>query len=80
MVAAGATPGRDATPRYVTASLQVDFVKPTPTGEELVLRARPASVGERKVVVEVELSVAGVTCARGRVIAVPLPASMARRA
>lgn len=77
MVAAGLTPGKDPTPRFVTASLQVDFARPTPAGKELVLRGEPAQVSDRKVVVHVQVSADGVECARGRVIAVPLPASMA---
>ena len=79
LAAAGRQPGLDPTPRFVTASLQVDFLKPTPAGTELVLRARPLQVGERKVTVEVVLSAAEIECARGRVVAVPLPASMAPR-
>lgn len=77
MVAAGLQPGRDATPRFVTASLQVDFLRPTPAGEELLLTARASNVGERKVTVQVDVSAAGTVCVRGRVIAVRLPESMA---
>jgi len=80
MIAAGLQPGRDATPRFVTASLQVDYVRPTPAGEELVLRARPTQVSDRKVSVEVDVSAAGVICARGRVLAVRLPETMAAAA
>jgi acyl-coenzyme A thioesterase PaaI-like protein len=78
MVAAGATPGRDPTPRFVTASLQVEFLRPTPLGPELLLRARPTEVGERKVAVEVSLTAQGVECARARVLAVRAPATMVR--
>src|SRR5262245_29334549 len=49
MVKAGETPGVDPSPRFVTASLQVDFLKPTPLGPELLLRARAVELGERKV-------------------------------
>jgi len=77
MSAAGKQPGRDPTPRFVTASLSVDFLKPTPAGAELVLTARPVEVGARKVVVYVSLSAEGVERVRGQVVAVPLPASMA---
>lgn len=76
MVAAGATPGRDPTPRFVTASLCVDFLRPTPLGPELLLRASAADVGERKVVVAVTVTADGVECARAHVIAVRAPASM----
>ena len=78
--AAAAAQGVDFTqegaPRYVTASLHVDFVAPTPLGPPLELRAWPTEVAERKVVVECELSVAGTVTSRGRVVAVRMPASM----
>lgn len=77
MVAAGEVPGRDPTRRFVTAALYVDFLKPTPIGVELLLRATPVEVGERKVRVEVEVSAGAITCARARVTAVALPAAMA---
>ena len=80
MAAAGQSPGVDPSPRFVTGSLQVDFVAPTPLGPELVLRARPTSVGERKVQVEITLSADGVECARGRVLAVRIPERMIPRA
>lgn len=76
MVAAGATPGRDPTPRFVTASLRVDFLRPTPLGPELFLRASPVEVGERKVVVSVSLTAESMECARGHVIAVRAPVAM----
>lgn len=79
MVAAGSVPGVDPTPRFVTASLQVDFLRPTPLGPELVLRGRAAEVGERKVIVEIALRADEEECARGRVVAVRIPASMASR-
>ncbi len=76
MVVAGARPGQDETPRFVTASLTVDYLKPTPMGVELLLRAVPAEVRERKVQVEVQLFAGDVECARGRVTAVRIPAAM----
>jgi acyl-coenzyme A thioesterase PaaI-like protein len=63
--------------RYVTASLSVDFLKPTPMGVELEARGRALEIKERKVVVEVRLLADGVECARGRVIAVRMPEGMA---
>lgn len=76
LAAAGGRPGHDPTPRFVTASLRVDFLRPTPLGPELLLRATPAEVGERKIVVDVSLSAEGVECARAHVVAVRAPASM----
>lgn len=76
MAALGATPGVDPTPRFVTASLHVDFLRPTPLGPELLLRSRAAEIAERKVVVEVVLLAADAECVRGRVVAVRMPATM----
>jgi acyl-coenzyme A thioesterase PaaI-like protein len=75
----GAEPGRDPSPRYVTASLRVEYTRPTPLGEELVLRGVPEEVGERKVRVEVEVEAAGQVTARGEVVAVRMPESFAVR-
>jgi acyl-coenzyme A thioesterase PaaI-like protein len=59
-------------PRFVTASLQVQYRKPTPIGKELKLIGRVREITDRKVVVIVELSADGVVCAEGTVIAVEL--------
>jgi len=76
--AAGREMGSQPPLRYVTASLKVDYLKPTPLGPELEVRGRPTEVKGRKVVVEVQVRVEGVMCARGEVIAVQLPEAMAR--
>jgi acyl-coenzyme A thioesterase PaaI-like protein len=76
MSAAGLVPGSDPTPRFVTASLHVDFLRPTPLGPELVLRARAVEVAERKVIVELTVSADATECARARVVAVRAPATM----
>jgi acyl-coenzyme A thioesterase PaaI-like protein len=60
--------------RYVTASLKVDYLRPTPLGPPLELRGRVAELKGRKVVVQISLSVEGVECVRGEVVAVQLPA------
>lgn len=61
--------------RYVTASLKVDYLKPTPLGPPLVLRGRIVEVKGRKVVVQISLYVEGEECVRGEVIAVQIPDS-----
>lgn len=76
MAAAGKRPGVDPSPRFVTAALEVQFMKPTPAGTELVLHARPSVVGERKVVIDAVVTANGTETVRGKVVAVPLPASM----
>ena len=76
MIAAGEVPGRDPTPRFVTASLKIDFLRPTPIGPELLLRSRPVEVGERKVLVELSVYADDVECARAHVVAVRAPSTM----
>ncbi len=74
--AAGGPLAAGRLPRFVTASLAVDYRRPTPLGVELELTGRALEVGERKVVVDIELAAGGQTCVTGRVVAVRLPASM----
>ena len=59
--------------RFVTASLQVDYLRPTPLGVPLELRATVKEIKGRKVVVSSTLSAAGEVCARGEVVAVQVP-------
>ena len=63
--------------RFVTASLQVDYLRPTPIDGPLELRGRIEEIKERKVVVTETLSAGGEICARGRVVAVMMPDGMA---
>jgi len=74
--AAGQTVGSAPSPRFVTASLRVDYLKPTPLGPALEARGRIRERSDRKAVVEVTVSAAGVVTARGEVVAVPMPATM----
>ncbi len=62
--------------RFVTASLKVDYLAPTPMGIELVLRGTPTEIGGRKVTVEISLHAGDILCARGIVIAVKMPENM----
>lgn len=74
--AAGRGIGEGSAPRFVTASLAVEYLKPTPLGPELEIRARAVETGERKVVVRATVSAGGVVTAKGEVVAVRLPPSM----
>jgi acyl-coenzyme A thioesterase PaaI-like protein len=65
--------------RFVTASLHVDFLKPTPLGVELELRGRVKERKRRKLVVEVEILAEGAVRVRGEVLAAPMPVSMGLR-
>ncbi len=76
--AAGHEIGEKDSPRFVTASLKVDFLKPTPIGVVLEARGRIKDRSDRKAIVEVTVSAGGLVTAKGDVIAVPMPASMIR--
>ena len=65
-------------PRFVTASLKVDYLKPTPLGCELTLRSKITEIKGRKVVIESDVWVEGVVTARGEVVAVQMPDSFGR--
>ncbi|MDT4864343.1 hypothetical protein FQZ97_991040 [compost metagenome] len=59
--------------RFVTGSLHVDFLKPTPLTGELVIRGRVKEIKGRKVVVETTVYAGDVATARGEVVAVQMP-------
>lgn len=59
--------------RFVTASLQVDYLRPTPLGVPLEVRGSVEEVSGRKVIVRATVSAEGEVCARGRVVAVQMP-------
>lgn len=59
--------------RFVTASLQVDYLKPTPLGPELELRGKILEVKGKKVVSEITVSANGIITAKGKVVAVQMP-------
>ena len=62
--------------RFVTASLHVDYLHPTPLGAALELRGKVREIKGRKVVVSIELIAQDEVCARGEVIAVQIPEHM----
>lgn len=64
--------------RFVTASLQVDYLKPTPLGVELELRGKVLEQKGRKVISEITVIARGIMTARGRVVAVQMPEEMNR--
>jgi acyl-coenzyme A thioesterase PaaI-like protein len=70
--AEGAEPGSEPTARFVTAALQVDYVRPTPIGETLEVRGRVKEMSARKVIVVSTVTAGGEECARGEVVAVRL--------
>ncbi|RPI14378.1 MAG: PaaI family thioesterase [Ignavibacteriae bacterium] len=71
--AEGREPGTEPAFRFVTASLQVDYLKPTPLDIELELRGKLIEIKGRKVVSEITVTANGVITARGKVVAVQMP-------
>jgi acyl-coenzyme A thioesterase PaaI-like protein len=61
--------------RFLTGTLQVEYLRPTPIDTELECRARVEEIKGRKVVVAATLSASGEICARGQVIAIQMPES-----
>lgn len=65
--------GTEPALRFVTASLHVDYLRPTPLGPQLEVRGRVEDIKGRKVVVTATVWAAGELCARGEVVAVQMP-------
>ena len=65
--------------RFVTASLQVDYLRPTPLGPTLEVRGSVEEASSRKVVMRATVSADGEICARGRVVAVQMPEHLLNR-
>ena len=59
--------------RFLTASLHVDYLKPTPIDKPLALRGRVKEIKGRKVIVAVDLYAHDELCARGEVVTVQVP-------
>ncbi len=59
--------------RFVTGSLKVSYLKPTPLGVELELRGKVKEIKGRKIVIEETLSVNGDVCATGEVVCLQVP-------
>lgn len=59
--------------RFLTASLHVDYLRPTPLGVPLEVRGYVEEIKERKVVVSSTLIAGSEICAKGKVVAVKMP-------
>ncbi len=59
-------------PRFVTASLNVNYLAPTPVGIEVELRGRVKEINGRKVTISVDLLAAGKVCANGEALMIQL--------
>ncbi len=65
--------GTEPVLRFLTASLHVDYLRPTPLGFPLEIRGKVKEVKGRKVIVVATLSANGEICAKGEVVAVKVP-------
>jgi acyl-coenzyme A thioesterase PaaI-like protein len=62
--------------RFLTASLTVNYLKPTPIDKEIEIRGNIKEIKGRKVIVSTRLIVNGEICAQGEVITVQMPEGM----
>jgi acyl-coenzyme A thioesterase PaaI-like protein len=65
--------------RFVTASLHVEYIRPTPLGMSLEIRGKVKEIKGRKIVVSTSVSAGGEICAKGEVVAVQMPENMMPR-
>jgi acyl-coenzyme A thioesterase PaaI-like protein len=77
-LAAGRKIGEGQVARYVTAALHVEYLKPTPLGDELELRGRVTELSEKKAIVVLTVSVSSTVSVRAEAVAVRIPKSMDR--
>lgn len=65
--------GTEPALRFMTASLHVNYLLPTPMGGSLEIRSTIKEIKGRKVIVESRLIAGGKICATGEVVAVQVP-------
>jgi acyl-coenzyme A thioesterase PaaI-like protein len=68
--AQGRAPGTEPDITYVTGNLNVSYLKPTPIGIELVLRARIKELTPKKAIVNVSVFAGEQACVQAEVVAV----------
>jgi acyl-coenzyme A thioesterase PaaI-like protein len=72
----GSDLAKSAPKRYLTASLHVEYLKPTPLGVQLEVRGQIKDIKGRKTVVSETISANGLVTVRGEVVAVQVPDQM----
>lgn len=71
----GRTMGDGGPPiRFVTASLKVDYIRPTPLGQELLIEGTLRSLEGRKAIINLALRVGEDVCVTGEMVAVQFAA------
>jgi acyl-coenzyme A thioesterase PaaI-like protein len=63
-------------PRFVTAALRVEYLKPTPLGPPLEIRGHVTERSEKKAIVALTVTAGEVVTVRAEVVAVRIPKSM----
>ena len=59
--------------RFLTASLHVDYLKPTPLGVDLEIHATVKEIKGRKITIEEWINANGATTVRGEIVTVQVP-------
>jgi len=77
--AEGREMGTEPLLRFVTASLHVEYIRPTPLGVPLEVRGKVKEIKGRKVVVSATVSAGKEIYAKGEVVAVKMPEHMMPR-
>lgn len=62
--------------RFITARLEIDYKKPTPMGEVVKVIARPVEIGQRKVIVEMQMYAKDELRAQAKIVAVGVKDNM----
>lgn len=62
--------------RFITARLEIDFKKPLPINEVITVISEVEEIGERKVILNMEMTAAGEVRARARMVAVAVKDNM----
>ncbi len=71
--AEGRTPDTLPAFRFVTASLKVNYHKPTPLGPELEIRGKVLEIKGKKIIVSAEVLVEGEKTVSGEIVCVQMP-------
>ena len=62
--------------RYITAKLEIDFKKPLPIHEEITIISEAEEIGERKVIIHMEIIAANKLTAKAKMVAVGVKDTM----
>lgn len=62
--------------RYITARLEIDFKKPVPMNKEITVTAKAEEIGERKIIVSMEMEADGEVRAKAKMVAVGVKDNM----